>query len=154
MMAVPVDMRTGDRKLDDRIEEVMSRLLFINKIRPQTKIEVSTLKLRSTGQLDRLYRWWFTPEENKETSYGFLKSTFEEAFTVITLLQHHENKSYSQHIIEAIVVYIQNALSGLPKLAETYRTDDGIFVSKLQTLGDIIQIKLKDMKLTTSDKTE
>lgn len=142
LAVAPEDARTGNEELDRRVENVLAKLLFFNKIKPQTKIEVSSLHLCNNTYYTSLRRQ-FISRENRNDTYKLLHDTFDEAFRVITILRGYSN-NYANELITLLFCNIRNAISTLPILADTYK-DDANFVSRIETLGNIYTTKLRDM---------
>lgn len=123
-------------------QDVLARLKFIAKIRPQTKIEVCSLALRDTSLSNRAYRHFMTPLESKETTYEFLNTTFNHAFELVA---RTGSGGFEQQMRQLLLTAIHDALAGMQNLNKTYEHSD-IFVSRLQALTEVMDSKLSELQ--------
>jgi hypothetical protein len=119
---------------------IVCKLIFLSKINEGEKINVKSMSITDNSMYANVYRYLFT-SESKDTTYEFIKNTIDNAFSVLTL---NENKYLTDTIIKSII----DAKNGILKLQQTYSLDR-MFVSKLETLLKLIDIRLsKTEKLT------
>ena len=136
------------------VQDVISRLKFISTIKPEEKIDVSTLSIQNIGILGRLYRTFFARSESRQATLDFIRYTLGDAFELAAVyLRDQEPRertmydpsphTFNMKISEILINSLIAAKTGIESLKETYR-DDRMFVSRVGTLIDTLDAKIID----------
>jgi hypothetical protein len=120
--------------------DIVCKLIFLSKINEGEKINVKNMCITDNNIYANLCRHLFTTE-SKETTYDFIKSTIDNAFSILSL-------SKNQELTDTIIESISDAKIGIIKLQQTYFFDR-MFVAKLETLLKMIDIRLKKPELSS-----
>lgn len=127
--------------MDASTNDVMSKLKFIGKIQKGEKINVKYLYVQPINWLTKISRTFYATD-NRLNAYNFIESTIYRCFEIITV--NKQTKSmFNSKINENILTDIQEALTGIENLKDTY-SHDTMFCCKLDTLLDYIRFKLSE----------
>lgn len=126
------------------VQDTVSKLKFIGKIKEGEKLDVQSLTLCSESVGTSLYRTFLARNESRGNALEFIRGVVGEAFELATKYlrkKDHFFKDVGQMIIESL----HESKSGLSNLAKTYE-DDKMFVSKLETLMNTLETKTADLQ--------
>lgn len=129
---------------EKQINETLARLYFLSKLTPGMKIDVSSLAMYENTLLNRLYRT-FLVDESRNTAFTFVDETFDTAEKLARLCvdKMTEDSEYRGYYIR-LVSSMKLARGGCANLLNTYACDL-MFISKLQTRLDTVDMKLKPL---------
>ena len=126
--AAPALLAAGGAVPSERVQEVVARLKFIAKLRPNEKLAVSTLTVQPVGWASSLARsfWgWLATPETRDRSLGFVKETIAAAAALMAA---------EPDVAPWLAAELSAARGGVASLAATYR-DDRMFSSRVETLA-------------------
>lgn len=121
------------------VEEILSELKFISKIKETEKINVRHMKVCGSDFISRFYRSF--DGESRDNTFDFIKACITKSIDLAYYYMDYEDK-FHQDISALIFSGLGDAKIGLINLAKTY-ADDRMFTSKLETLIDTLEVKVK-----------
>jgi hypothetical protein len=130
---------TGNEKL---VENTLTNLKFISKIEKYEKVNVSNKTISKNDYQDRLYRTLII-RENKDDTMDFLRDTINDGISLAVHFSEMDTEFY-KNISKIIIKHLSESKKGIESLCETYSTDR-LFVSKLNTLIETLNIKGKEL---------
>lgn len=129
---------------EKEVNEVVSKLRFISKMKEGEKLDVQTLRLYENCATTALHRTFIARNESRERTLEFIRESTQDAFNLTMKYltkQEHFYKDVGSMIIKAIQE-IKPALVGLKKTYE----DDRMFVAKVETFEGTLDTKILDLK--------
>ena len=132
---------------DVSVYDIISKLLFISKIKEGEKINTEDLYIEETTWFSALRRTFFRNQSRSRT-LDFVKNLTDTALDfaskcISSYVDFHRN--IGNYIIESL----EQSKVGLVNLTKTYE-DDRMFVSKMQTLIGILDEKINVFKKSKS----
>lgn len=129
--------------------EIMTRLKFIGKLKKGEKINVKSLTVEKINWITRAWRTvkGFTNQaEGRDSTLVFLTTTYNRVFDIIQLSLTDKNPD--KFLCINLIRDIGSSFEGLRNLKATYTddSDDRLFSSHMDTLIELIQIKLKKLE--------
>jgi hypothetical protein len=128
---------------DHEVEEVISKLLFVSRLQPGEKIDVSSLSVQPNTYAVQLYRTILARGESRVTTLDFIRQTLDEAFELARAYSERTDP-YSQRVGRMLIDALASAKTGIVSLTETYK-DDRMFVSRVETLAGTLEAKIADL---------
>ena len=132
------------------VQDIVSKLLFISKIREGEKINISRLTLCQDNWSTKVYRT--LGRESRCSTLEFIREVFGEAFDLSSKYLNTDNKFY-RDIGTMILTNLQKSKAGLTNLTKTY-AEDRMFISKIETLTSTLETKYDDILRQTSSLCE
>jgi len=132
------------------VQEVISKLGFIATIKPEEKVDVSTLSILSNTLPERVYRALVARGESRQGTLDFVRLTLGEAFDLAASYRGKESR-FNSRISKMLIDAIAASKAGIESLTVTY-ADDRMFVSRVETLVHTLEAKIID--LTEGDTPE
>jgi len=129
---------------ENSVQDIVSKLKFISKIKEGEKLDVSTLTLCENTLFSSLYRTLLRRGESREATLVFIRGVIGEAFDLAYVFLCRDSPLCND-IGETIVSSLHESKSGLLKLTKSY-TDDRMFVSKIEALICTLDTKIKDLE--------
>jgi len=126
------------------VQDIVSKLKFISKIREGQKLDVQSLTLCEDGMGTALYRTLVARGESRENALEFVRGVIGEAFELATKYLHKPEKFFKD-IGQMIIIALHESKAGLAHLAKTYEHDH-MFISKLETLTKTLETKTLDLQ--------
>ena len=126
--------------------EVISRLKFLQNVRPGDKIDTTCVARQADDWCTPIIR--YLRGENKTKTLEFLKKTIHYAFEIYEKYRDADQEHLNE-LSAVIVSDIQNAMVGISNLKRTYKADLK-FVCDLTTICEHTQLKLKTLDGFTS----
>ncbi len=124
--------------------DALSKLGFVSKIKMGEKIDVASLTIVSAHSWgSSAYRTATWGAESRDVSYEFLQKLVDDSVQLVKMYLG-EKKEYYQTIGVKLVLGLLECIPGIQNLAKTYH-DDRLYVSKLETLIEIIKTKTRDI---------
>ena len=130
-------------------EEVVSRLVFIGKIKHDEVVDVKSLSLMKIGWGTTLYRtaaniiWQCN--ETKERTYEFFRDTINNAYDLGAYYAQDTKNEIHQKLLDMIIVGMEQSLIGISNTKRTYKKYT-MFCGKLITLMKTVRIKMDELK--------
>jgi hypothetical protein len=130
-------------EINDRIiEDVLTRLKFICKVKSGEKIDVTHLQLHENNVWTRLWRTLIARHESRKNTYDFIKTTIADGLSICNMyIQFH--KIVSSKLFHNTLCDIIPALNNLK---ETTYSQDKWFVSQIETLIATLETKLSELE--------
>jgi|688.fasta_scaffold468373_2 hypothetical protein len=122
--------------------EVITRLKFISMVKRDEKINVKNMYIQPKNMFTSISRLF--NQENRETTLNFLTMTFNRVFEIITYYTYTQ-KQIDKILILSMLNDLNLSINGLTNLQHTY-TDDRLFVCHIQTLIEMINSKIREVK--------
>jgi hypothetical protein len=124
------------------INVVIAQLRFIGKLKPNEKVDLTTMKLRSNNvytRMQRSYRTYVLQDElsRRKATHDYIARVLDDAFLLLQDANNSEQYKF-QHLIESI----NGALQGIENLKKTYN-DDAWFISQIETLTAVTKSKMQ-----------
>jgi hypothetical protein len=124
------------------IRDTIIKLKFIGTFQANEKINVKNLTIEQNNIFTPFKRMIYG--ESRTTTYDFLNTTIEKSFNIINSFIRTDKlseKIFCKNILNDLV----NSISGLKNIQRTYE-DDKLFFCNVQTLIEIIQAKILEIK--------
>lgn len=128
----------GDRSVQD----IVSKLKFISKIKPEEKMDVATLALNENTIITSIHRTLLSRGESRATTLEFIRATIGEAFDISSRYMKRD-EYFFRGIGKMVLESLKEINIGLENLKETYKTDR-MFISRIETLQRTLDAKLND----------
>lgn len=125
------------------VQDIVSKLRFISKIREGEKLDVSSLTL-GEGLRTSLYRTVIARSESRDTTLEFIREVVHEAFNLASKYLRKE-ETFFKDIGQMVITSLHECKSGLLNLIKTY-AEDRMFISKLETLMKTLETKTMDLQ--------
>lgn len=148
---------------DIPVENVITKLKFLSKVKPGEKINVKHLFTRSTNSDDWYQNWYhkflrtittiISGGESKEETREFVKFIYDEAINLICAYNSELYDEFKKSIIELIVENLNSSKDGINALKETYK-DDSRFISQIDTIVETMEVRLKSVRPESSKVPE
>jgi len=134
---------------DDQVNNILSKLKFLSKIKIGEKINSKYYFVRDNNSiLQRFLRSMrnLTAEnsENKNSTLEFISDTVNRTIHLICIYKK-SNNIYSKQISDLLIENLNDTKTGIKNLTKTYE-DDRIFVSKLESFIESFDLKLQNIK--------
>jgi hypothetical protein len=123
-------------------QDVITRLKFISMVKQDEKINVKNMFIQPKNMFTSFSRLF--NQESRETTLNFLNMTFNRVFEIITYYTYTQ-KQIDKILIISILNDLNLSINGLNNLQQTYN-DDRLFVCHIQTLIEIINSKIREVK--------
>jgi len=131
--------------------ENIGKLKFLSCIQKDQKIDVTNLKVCPNNIFTSFSRT-LKGNDTRENTITFIKNTISNAFDIIyTYL--NSSKVFEKEQVKPIIHDLVKTRISLENLQYTY-SEDIMFVCKLKTFVQIIDSKIKELKITHSDTCE
>lgn len=125
---------------ESTIQELVSKLAFIGKLKPGEKIEVKNLSVWENNLVTQFHRTFVVSGESREVSLEFITTLISKAFEVSeTLLAAEDELSHDGGCL--VVSKLKLARDGLNSLADTY-SNDRLCTSQIETIQEMLTLKL------------
>jgi len=129
----------------DETRDLLATLHFIAKIQEGEKLDTKYRTLYQDTLTLKLYRTIFRGgNESRDTTYKFISETIDKALD-LSKKYLKSTVPYDVSIGCTIIDGIINAKSGINEIKKTY-TGDQNFISKIEALLDILELKLNEIK--------
>lgn len=125
------------------VQDIVSKLKFISKIREGEIVDVSNLSLSERNWKTSMYRTLFARKESRHMTLDFFRQVVGEAFDLATLYLRSEEQFF-QNIGSMIISALQESKAGILNHAKTY-SHDRMHVSKTETLLRTLDTKISDL---------
>lgn len=122
--------------------EVITRLKFISMVKRDEKINVKSMYIQPKNMFTSISRLF--NQESRDTTLNFLTMTFNRVFEIITYYTYTQ-KPIDKISIMSIINDLSLSINGLTNLQHTY-SDDRLFVCHIQTLIEMINSKIREVK--------
>lgn len=130
---------------DSNVQDVVSKLRFISKIKGGEKIDVNSFTVvDDTNPVSRVYRTLISRDESREKTLEFIKKTMTDALGMILKFLKSGN-DYEIHLSGMILSTLKEARAGIASLGETYKTDR-MYTSRVETLIRILDTKIENLE--------
>lgn len=131
-----------DRYIHDRnLQEVISKLKFISKIKPNEKVYVSSLTVYEDTLSLKFHRTIFARTESRTATLDFFRSTIEDAIDIIGRLS--ENDEFTVKIKNMMINELKDCQTGMKNTKVTY-SDDRIICARIDTLIETVNARLNE----------
>lgn len=136
---------------DIPVENVITKLKFLSRVKPGEKINVKHLFVR-TVDVDDWYQKWYqkflrtvttivSGGESKEETREFIKFIYNEAIDLICLYNSHPTDTFKQKIAEMLVDNLRHSKEGIESLKVTY-AEDTRFKSQIDAIVETMEARL------------
>lgn len=132
-------------------QEIISKLIFISKIKENEVVDVSHLSVQDVGWITSLYRTFIARGESRETTLEFITGITHEAIEQANLYIHGD-EHFIRQVGDMILGALEEAKNGINNLKKTYQSDR-LFVSKIETLLKTLDIKIESITAKKSVRT-
>ena len=122
--------------------EIITRLKFISMVKRDEKINVKSMYIQPKNMFTSISRLF--NQESRDTTLNFLTMTFNRVFEIITHYTYTQ-KPIDKISIMSIINDLMLSINGLTNLQHTY-SDDRLFVCHIQTLIEMINSKIREVK--------
>ena len=122
--------------------EIITRLKFISMVKRDEKINVKSMYIQPKNVFTAISRLF--NQESRDTTLNFLTMTFNRIFEIITHYTYTQ-KPIDKISIMSIINDLMLSINGLTNLQHTY-SDDRLFVCHIQTLIEMINSKIREVK--------
>ncbi len=130
---------------DRPIEEIITKLKFISKIKPNEKINVRSLFVRDNNNTyQRVLRTFALVGESKDETLTFIKSVINEAVDLIYVYKADSEDVFKQDIAILLVSNLESSKTGMKSLMETYASDT-LFVSKIEAVISTLDARIHSL---------
>ena len=127
--------------------EVITRLKFISMVKRDEKINVKNMYIQPKNMFTSISRLF--NQESRDTTLNFLTMTFNRVFEIITYYTYTQ-KQVDKILIISILNDLNLSINGLKNLQYTY-SDDRLFVCHIETLIEMINSKIREIKEFKTD---
>lgn len=124
------------------VQELLSKLTFISKIKPHEKINVNTMTLSDDSVPHGVYRYYH--HETRHTTLEFIKKILSDAIDIASEYLFREERFFRQ-LGCMILEKIEESKKGIRSLEVTYG-EDRMYISTLDTLLKTLEVKVEDLK--------
>lgn len=127
------------------VQDIVSKLRFIAKIKESEKLDVSNLQLfeDTWWNWNKAYRALFSRKGLRQATLEFIRLVFAEAFDLASKhINTHDH--FRIEIGKMILEAMKEAKMGIDSLGKTYATDR-MFTSQLETLVKIFDTKITEL---------
>lgn len=128
--------------MEKTISTTIVNLKFISQLNNGDKIDLNTMTKQSSGLFTSIYRTF--SDQDRIKTYDFLDLTIKNVFDIIVYLKN-SNRESDKRTYKQILQDLDACLIGLNNIKTTYENDLQ-FVCKIDTLLQIIESKLQDIK--------
>jgi hypothetical protein len=139
---------------DNNVQDVMSRLKFISKIKRGEKINVKDLFVRDNDSiLQRMlrsiknYSTYISGSdivESKDATLIFIKDTVNNAISLISMYRKNKEK-FSQDIADMLVKNLEDSKIGIHNSIGTYEADRK-FMAHAEAIMQTLEARIKSLK--------
>lgn len=137
-------MADHSHNVSDRdVQDVLSKLRFISKIRKGEKINISTLSLVEDTWINNFYRT-LSFEDSRSKTLEFIKDVSDRALGYVADFILNGDK-FKRSVGLMILEDIKNMNNGISGLAATYGSDR-MFVSKVEAFQTLLNVKVADIE--------
>jgi len=126
------------------VQDIVSKLKFISKIKEGEKVDVQSLTLCESGLGTSLYRTFVARGESRENALEFIRSIILEGFNLASKYLKKPEK-FLKDIGKMIIDALHESRAGLVNLTKTYQADR-MYVSKVETLMSTLETKTCDLQ--------
>lgn len=126
------------------VQDIVSKLKFIAKVKPHEWMDVTRLQLYEKTYWNSFYRTLFTRSESRNATLEFIRLVYAEAFE-LAFKYSTTSANFRHAVAKMILDAMGEAKAGIDNLKKSYE-NDRMFVSKLETLTDIFDTKIKELK--------
>ncbi len=132
---------------DIPVENVITKLKFLSKVKPGEKINVKRLFVRADPDTD-WYQWFLRScttivagGESKEETHDFIKFIYNETIDLICVYNTEPTDAFKQSIAMMLVKNLQASKPGIESLKLTYAGDK--FESQIDAIVETTEARLK-----------
>lgn len=130
----------------DALEDVVSKLKFISKLKEGDKICVASMTVVKSDYYSRLCRTisnTVTSDEGREKTMYFVRGVIKKAIDLAHYYaqNNYQECAFNKNITELIIRNINNAKKGLDNLSKTY-SESTKFTTELETIMETMDIKI------------
>lgn len=140
-------MNTNTSDSEHTVSDIVSKLLFISKIKEGDVLSVDSLQLMQPGFYTSLYRTIFSASENRESAFEFFKRIIDDALKLVIKYKKKQNPS-ADEISKQIIESIEKSIIGIKNHGATYKTDI-MYLSKIESMIMYIERKCKEFESDT-----
>ena len=135
-------MNSRNGMSDEQITQISSKLLFIGRIEPGQKVDVTTLKIYDNTYATSLSRT-LTTGRNRDATLSLFTNTLHEAYEAIRYFTASQKlSSIEQDTYQLLLDGLSSSRKGIQATITTYEADV-FFVSRLETLLRTLESHLK-----------
>src|SRR5262245_26369105 len=124
---------------EESLENIISDLKFISKIKPQERINMTSMTISGSDYYSRVYRTLLMTEDRGET-LKFCRSTIQKAIDLLYYYSVKDEKFY-KNLAGILITSLEEAKGGLGNLMLTYG-DDRMFTAKIEALLATMDVKI------------
>ena len=140
----------SQRGEEKTIQDLISKLRFISRIKPGEKVNIRELFVRDDSILwQRLIRTIrnlsYENAESKESTLQFLEVVTDTAINLICIYKKNEDNNFNVNVANLIITNLESAVPGMEALIETYKYDRN-FCSKVEALLGTLTLRLSTLK--------
>jgi len=125
------------------VQDVVSKLKFISKIKEGDIIDVATLTISQRSLATSLHRTFVARSESREVTLNFFRESINSAFDLADEYLKKEEK-FPHKIGLMIINALETCPEGLNEHIKTY-SDARMHVAKVETLISTIKVKLEEI---------
>ena len=126
---------------NSEIETLSSKLKFVGKIKSGQKINVETQSIQENTYWTSMSRTMSGESRNKV--YNYISDVIQDSLSILDSLSNSSNE-YDIKVCKNLITDLINLNPGVTSLQETYASDK-MYVAKLQTLSENLEVKLKEL---------
>lgn len=134
-------------------QETLSRLGFIASIKDGERVDTTSLTIQGGTLIERASRALFSRGESRQTTFDFLKKTIDDALAMAERYSGPEGGETGQKIGAKLTKALANSSAGISALGVTY-VSDRMFVARLATLADLLDMRLGSLTAPSSEAGE
>ena len=138
----------------NKVEQVISHLKFLSKIRPGEKLNTSELFVRNNDSVfQRVIRTLRnvsslvsagTSSETKEATLEFIQATINEAIAIITVYRADKDQ-FRNNIADILVNNLEGSKIGIRNVISTYQNDRK-FISQVAAIMQTLEARIQNLQ--------
>jgi hypothetical protein len=143
---------------DIPVENVITKLKFLSKVKPGEKINVKHLFVRADADADWYQKFLRTLTnvtvggESKSETREFIKFIYNETIDLICVYSGDPSDSFKQSISKMLIDNLEATKNGIESLKQTY-FGDSRFVSQIDAIVGTMEARLKIVRQPTAPIT-
>lgn len=128
--------------VEKSVQDVLAKLNFIASMESGTKVDLRSLSLQNANSWSTsFYRTLINRGESRETALEFIRSVVSESFKIASSFKQSSDP-LKKNVADLFIHGLEGSIQGITNMINTYQSDT-MFVAKLRTLIQLIQVKLK-----------
>ena len=135
---------------DSHIQEVLSKLKFVSKIKPHEKVNVGSLSIDDNYFFSNFIRYYKC--ESRYTTLDFISHLMVEAVEICNILIQRDDY-YSKYMVDIFLKTIIESKMGITNILITYK-DDRMYASRLDIFLETLFIKIEELSKLLKEKNE